>query len=81
MFFDEKISTSYTEPPTRRRYPLYLTWLMDTTATAQQQQCVTPLDDGQTFHPPRPSAEDRFYSVTVGKEPGVYRGTYVESIP
>jgi len=28
-----------------------------------------------TFHPPRPVAENRFYSVTVGRQIGVYVGT------
>jgi hypothetical protein len=41
-----------------------------------QQLCATPLEDEYTYHPPRPSAENRFYSVTVGKAPGVYQGTY-----
>ena len=34
----------------------------------------TGRDNSDTIHPPRPDAENRFYAVTVGCEPGVYGG-------
>ena len=30
--------------------------------------------ESESFHPPRPHVEERFYAVTVGKVPGVYTG-------
>jgi hypothetical protein len=49
--------------------------MMDT--NTELQDILVPLDEEQTYYPPRPSAEYRFYSITVGRKPGVYRGTYV----
>jgi len=49
------------------------------TQQVEQQLCAGPLE-GDIYHPPRPSAESRFYSITVGKKPGVYRGMYVFSL-
>ena len=49
-------------------------------STPQDEQNTTSLEqleDIQTFHHPRPPAENRFYVITVGKEPGVYLGTSV----
>ena len=56
-----------------RLHPLTI---MDSATQQVEQQRTQPSED-DIYHPPRPSAESRFYTVTVGKKTGVYQGGYV----
>ena len=41
--------------------------------SAEQQQDIFA-EGEQPYHLPRPNAEKRYYSVTLGRKPGVYKG-------